>query len=389
MAHPDDGAALCDLGVAYFQNKEYRKAEEALKKASQLNTNDARTMFYLGMAQEYQDNKKDAVLAYSKYLDGSGAAEYRELAEARYYAVTRELIQAELDSLLAQEEKLHFAKLPENTVAVFPLQLRAGDSKYSPLGAGLGEMITIDLAKVKKLRVVERIRTEELLKELNFSASKAVDPTTAPRMGRILAASQVVGGSFNVSGENSLRIDATSHAVAKEGSQKIVTESDNLERLFSVEKEVVFKLINDMGLSVTKEEREEIQKIPTKNLHAFMSYCTGLERERAGDFQGASEFYQQAVALDPAFSGAANKARASKARKIVGPGKENALRIAAKLDQPLRKRAPDRRMKLIQRRAMKLQERLRAGFALGRNKRRPLEDAFRHGVSIGGLSGQP
>jgi TolB-like protein len=375
--------------VAYFENKEYQKAEEALRKALQLDANDAKTLFYLGMTQEYQDRKNDAVQVYAKYPDAAGSAQYRDLAEARYFVITRELIQAELDSLLAREESLRLLKLPENTVAVFPLHLRAGDSKYSPLGTGLGEMITIDLAKVKKLKVVERMRTEELMKELKFGTSQAVDPTTAPRMGRILAASNVVGGSFNVSGDNSLRIDATSHAVAGEGGQKVVTESDNIERLFSVEKEVVFKLINDMGLSVTKEEREEIQKIPTKNLQSFMAYCTGLERERAGDFQGASELYQQALALDPNFRGAADKARAAQARKIAGPSKENALRIAARLDRPLTKSAGDRKRKLMLRRAMRLQQIFRAGFALGRNNRRPAEDAFRHGVSIGGLSTAP
>ena len=386
MANPYDAAAARDLGVLYFQDKQFVKAEETLQRATQLNKGDAKAQFYLGMSQEYLEKKKEAVQVYARYKDASSPPQFASLMEGRYLALTRELIKAELEGLLAAEEKLVNKKLPENTVAVFPLDFHAGDEKYAPLGIGLSEMMMIDLAKVKKIRVVERIRSEELMKELEFGASSAVDPTTAPRLGRILAASRVIGGSYNVSEDNSLRIDASSLEVSKQEAPKTVTESDNLDKMFSVEKDVVFNLIKDMGLSITKEEREDIQRVPTRNLQSFMAYCVGLEKERSGDYQSASQMFRQAVTLDPGFGGAAEKVRASDAQSVAS-GKEKALSVASKLGVPATKVAAEKKNALVRNRASKLQEKIRAGFVPG--GRRPAEDAFRNGATIGGLPAPP
>jgi hypothetical protein len=74
-----------------------------------------------------------------------------------------------------------------------------------------------------------------------------------------------------------------------------------MERIFQLEKDLVFEIINQMGISLTQEERDAIEIIPTENLLAFMAYCRGLDYEDRGLYNRAVEEYRTAVNLDPQF----------------------------------------------------------------------------------------
>src|SRR2546422_6598843 len=51
------------------------------------------------------------------------------------------------------------------TLAVLPLVI-AGDSSFQPLSRGLAELLTTDLALIRTLRLLERLRSEEHTSEL-------------------------------------------------------------------------------------------------------------------------------------------------------------------------------------------------------------------------------
>ena len=302
VTNPSDAEALRDLGVIYFETHQYPQARDYLKKASMANEHDGKTLFYLGMTREYDNDLKGALAAYINYTDIASSSPYHKLMEARYFVVTKELIADQFRELAANEDSLGRQNTPSNAVAVFPLAYQGNDQRFSALGMGLSEMMTIDLGHVKKLRLVERLRVDELMNELKFSASSAVDPSTAPRLGKFLAAGQIVGGSYNVSAGNMLRLDVASQDIGRAKAPSTQTESDELANLFKVQKETVFKLVKDMGITLTRAEIDEIQTIPTKNLQAFIAYSIGLEKEGQGDFEAAGVYFRQASALDPAFA---------------------------------------------------------------------------------------
>jgi len=52
VTNPQDAEALRDLGVIYFETKQYPQAREYLKKSSLVNEHDGKTIFHLGMTQE-------------------------------------------------------------------------------------------------------------------------------------------------------------------------------------------------------------------------------------------------------------------------------------------------------------------------------------------------
>jgi len=381
VTNPQDAEALRDLGVIYFETKQYPQARDYLKKASLANDRDGKTLFYLGMTQEYDRDLKGALSSYINYTDIAEGSPFRKLMEGRYQIVTRGLIAEQFRELASNEEALGATSAPSNAVAVFPLVYEGGDQKFSSLGLGLSEMMTVDLGKVKKLKLVERMRVEELLSELKFSASSAVDPATAPRMGKFLSAGQIVGGRYAVGADNTLRLDVASMDVAKGSTPTSATESDELGNLFRLQKEVVFNVVKEMGITLTLQERQEIERVPTTNLQAFIAYSIGLEKEGEGDFGAASVYFKQAQTIDPGFGAAKEAAGISEAVSASGPTKESALLAAHKVSPPP---APDEQRRgsqsLVTQRFNKLETMINLGFVPGQDSRKPAQDATSAGA---------
>ncbi len=68
-------------------------------------------------------------------------------------------------------------------------------------------MLITDLVGVSEMRVVEREKLEAVLAELKLSTSAFVDPATAQKLGKGLAATHILTGAYLVSGP-ALHIDA-------------------------------------------------------------------------------------------------------------------------------------------------------------------------------------
>ena len=227
--------------------------------------------------------------------------------EGRYQLLRRDLVYKDIKNLVTKEKSLNVKNIPSNTLAVFPLKYDGNNSKYEPLSRGLSEMISMDLGKVKKLTILERIRLKAVMDELNLSKSSFVDQKTAPRMGKLLSARLLYSGSFNVTNDDNLKMEVNSWDIEKNKMGDWLNKSGQLEDIFLVEKELVFDIINELGINLTQEERENIQYIPTKDINAFLEYSKGLEAEDNGQFDAAASFYQNAIDIDPDFKEASAK----------------------------------------------------------------------------------
>ena len=87
----------------------------------------------------------------------------------------------------------------------------AGGAEYEALSRGIADLLITGLSANAGIRVVERDRIEELLREQDLSQTPRIDNATAARLGRTLGARHMIKGSFVVDQGGTMRLDA--HAV--------------------------------------------------------------------------------------------------------------------------------------------------------------------------------
>ena len=122
-----------------------------------------------------------------------------------------------------------------------------------------------------------------------------------------------------------------------------------MENLFRLEKQLVFRVITQMGIQLTQAERVSIQRRPTNNLQAFFAYCRGLQEEDAGRFEAAASFFQSAVQLDPGFQTAAAAGESNESLTQAGGAADEILSQLAVIEEARPIPPSRRRLRLLPR----------------------------------------
>lgn len=185
-------------------------------------------------------------------------------------------------------------------VAVMDFTSPGAPADLAALGSGLQSMITTDLAQVSTLTVVERARLQEVEKELRLSRSKAVDPSTAAKVGKLAGATHLVVGTFQVAGKQ-MRLDGRLVEVANGKVALAASAEGEKDAFFELEKTLVSKLIAAMDVKVTAKERGEVAKIHTTDFEAFRQYAIGVRLSDDANYQDAIQAMRTALKKDEEF----------------------------------------------------------------------------------------
>lgn len=302
------------LGIALYNKRLYSESAVLFQQVLANDEEDDQAAYYLAASYEALRDYNKAIQYYRLYMELTFFGQYKDIVEARIKLLYRQQMELEAQRAMMMEQQLDVAKIPTNTIAILYFENKGQRQELNPLQKGLAEMVITDLAKVKSLKVVERIRLQEMMQELNLAETDMVDQRTAPRLGKLLGAYRLVKGSFfELTGDN-INIDAFV-ARTKTGELDVTTNiSGNMQNFFRMEKDLVFKIIADLKITLTDEERESILEIPTENFFAFLQYSRGLDYEDRGLYTQAYQAYSQAATSDPNFSQA--KTSASSAKKV-------------------------------------------------------------------------
>lgn len=300
---PADAAARARLGVAYFRANRLDDARRELDTATTLDPANGLAAIYLGMTAEGQGDFPAARGAYEQYVAVSRSRDLRGTARSRLALLGRRQLEFEARQALAAEATLTQAPPEANTVAVMPFTYSGTNTDVQPLTRGFAQLVITDLARSRQVRVLERERMQAMLDEMRLGAEGQATAETAVRSGRLLRAARVVQGTLTDIGDN-LRAEAAVVDVNTAGVSATADATDRLNRLFDLQKNLVFRIFADLGIQLTDAEREAINRRPTQNLQAFLAYSRGLEAEDRGDFAGATQFFGQAMRLDPSFAAA-------------------------------------------------------------------------------------
>ena len=306
---PDNWEAHRDLGIAYYEDRQYEPAVLTLREVLEHEPNDGAALFFLGATHEKSNDNLQAIEVYKRYIDLGSLPligdRFRDQMEGRIASLLHKQATREVDQLLELERRHALPAPDQNTLAVLPLTPQSSEGNAPYLAAALADWITTDLSKIRSRRMVERLQLDALLRELKRTQGGEFDPASSPRAGRLLGAREVVYGSLAELGDDRLRIDLKVSDVetAEIGAAEDI--EGPLDEFFQLEKRLVFDLLTSMGITPTPLERREIEHIPTRNLRAFLAYGEGLLAEYHGELDDARLAYQDALDHDASFSIAA------------------------------------------------------------------------------------
>jgi len=297
---PTNAKIKRSLGIVLLEAGDPDGAVLKLSEARALEPRDPATLFHLGRAAEASGNLRLAIEAYDAYL--SRPRRDASAVRARIHDLTIRSARAEILNSIEKEEDLKPASEP-NTIAVPDFRVPVSSDTLRPLSRGIAVIMSEDLGRIPGLKVVERARLQILLDELRLASdSSVIDPRTAPRLGRLLAARRFAQGNLVPSGRGRIQLDAlivdTPSAVSKTSGQPVIGA---LYEVIDLEKRLVFQVIDTLGVPLTRELRHAIGEPATRSFPAFLAFSRGIDFEERGLPDSARIAYEKAIRLDRRF----------------------------------------------------------------------------------------
>ncbi|MBU1698556.1 MAG: CsgG/HfaB family protein [Candidatus Eisenbacteria bacterium] len=229
-----------------------------------------------------------------------------------------------LDLYHTVRESLYAGSMDIKTIAIGDFEDNSvfvdkdGKYDYSKLRLALVHTVMADLAQATSLKIVDRQRTETILKEIELGQSGFTDPEEAVRAGKLLGAQTFIFGQYMILNKNTVRIDA--RVVHTATGEVILTHSTTGD--FSGDPEKFLALERDlvMGLAEGIEKILLLGEAPMECRSLAASYFDGktktigkrkkyveskfltaeaLELEDRGDLKQARTVWHSVVELDP------------------------------------------------------------------------------------------
>ncbi len=190
-------------------------------------------------------------------------------------------------------------------VAVLYFDYQGKNEDLVLLKKGLAQMLISDLSEKDAFIVVERDRLEEVMAELKLGQSKAFDPATAAKLGKLLGARfMVLGGYFDVMG--TLRVDARVVEVETGRIVRSVGANGGPEEFLSIEqklaKELGDVLSGELPAATPDPEKKPAPAKPSKlKMGTAVKYGKALDAIDKKDKEGAKKAIGEVLKEQPDF----------------------------------------------------------------------------------------
>ncbi len=290
---------LVEQGVSQFQKGERVQAKKTLEHAKAVFPANYAVPYYLGLIYLDEGRRSDAIAEWQQYVLMDPKSEDSLKIRKYLTLLIREDAVEYAKQAVANEAALLRGPVADNTVAVTAFK-NLGSENLGSLGKGMAAMLIHDLSQVPDLQVVERVKLQALLQEMNLGTSGLVDQKTAPRVGKLLKSKHLTTGSLADLEKENLQIVSAVVDVEQIGSVDTQEAQGALKRFYDLEKEIACKIIKDLGRDCSKMPGA-FGKIHTKSLAALSSYSVGLDYLDQEKYDEAREEFQKAIDEDPEF----------------------------------------------------------------------------------------
>jgi tetratricopeptide (TPR) repeat protein len=254
---------------------------------------------YAGAAAQRMGNLADARVDYLRYLSIAGKDQD---VEARLGDIARKEATISAQEAIRNEKALNPATYPASAVGVSPLFVPASDTTLAPLGYGVADLLIADLSISPQLQIVDRVRVDAVLRELDLAKGGRTDSTSAPALGKLVGASRMVNGEIRSGLKNHITMDAQVTSVERGAIVgRPVSEQTAMVEILDGEKRLALQLFGELGVTLTPAQMQEVQKRPTRYLSAFLAYARGAAAEAQWNLDAAESYYVGALSIDPGF----------------------------------------------------------------------------------------
>ena len=295
--NPDDWRARKKLGYAYIKTGQTDKAIDEFNRVLQQKPGESYATYYLGLAELQKGERDKTIHSWKSYRNKPNPSVEQKIKQQLTLVEMVESIGLAKQAL-ADEQKLQTLPPKSGTVAVFYFKDISPNNDFKHLQKALAAMITTDLAHVKSLQVLERFRIQFLLEEMKLGQTGIVETQTAPRVGRLLGAENLIVGTIE---SGTIWVKTSVASTTQKDLLGSVAVSSEVEEFFKLEKEVVYRILNLLRAPFTPEEKEEFSKYHTKDLQAVIYYGQALEALDESLWKEARRFFKLALERDPYF----------------------------------------------------------------------------------------
>jgi len=191
----------------------------------------------------------------------------------------------------------------EKSIAVLPFTNDSPDQENTYFINGVMEEVLNNLQKIKDFRVVSRTSTEQF---------RGSSKPTIPEIAKKLDVNFIVQGSGQKYGNTfRLRVQliAANHEryLWADSYEQVISEPKDI---FRVQSQIAQAIGSELKATITPEEKQLIEKIPTNNLMAYDFYLRGVDtlnkvwsyNENEQTFYAARKMFEKALACDSTFA---------------------------------------------------------------------------------------
>lgn len=194
-----------------------------------------------------------------------------------------------------------FATNATISIAVMNFDNRSPTGQWQWLSKGLADMLITDLSQCTQLHIVERERMQALFEEMKLSTSGIIKVSMSSRFGKAAKVEKALFGSFLKKGEN-LEIEAHLIDVTTEKLVRVEWVRGKAEDLLKLEKELAFKIIENLHIPITEAEKESIRYVPTGSIRAVEHFYIGLDHYDKGKYYKAFVEFRKASKKDKEYA---------------------------------------------------------------------------------------
>jgi TolB-like protein/Flp pilus assembly protein TadD len=187
----------------------------------------------------------------------------------------------------------------DKSIAVLPFENLSDDKANAWFAEGMQDEILTRLAAVGELKVISRTSTEKYKSHPDNLKSVAAD----------LGVASVLEGSVQRSGDK-IRVNVQLIDARADAHLWASIYDRDVQDVFAVESEVSQAIVDALKAKLSPGENQALAAVPTRNSQAYDLFLKGeyaLNQAVAAQndavlFDQASDYYRQAIALDPQFA---------------------------------------------------------------------------------------